>query len=378
MPNRIRILILLTVVQLLVLFTALSAQNSDKKSDPQLNINHPKNIILMIGDGMGFNHIYRAVDSASYSSATPVQLNITKFRHIALAKTNSANDKVTDSGAAGTAIATGTKTNNNSIGVDSQNKPLKSILKYAEENGLATGLVATVDITHATPASFVASVQSRYQADDIAKQFLDTEIDVFIGGGYNNFAKRKDSINYIDSLKARNYQVATSLNELKAASAEVKLAGLLYPVHAPKFSEGRGEMLSLSVNKAIDIVDNNEKGFFLMIEGSQIDWGGHDNDEPYIISELLDFDKAVGIVLDYAEKHPETLVIVTADHETGGLSLIEDLAVEGKMKVHFSTKDHSAGLVPVFAMGPGAERFSGFIDNTDIFKIMMSLYNFKY
>lgn len=378
MLNKLRFYTLFTVAQLLVISNVLTAQESDKKSGIQHTISHPKNIILMIGDGMGFNQLYKAMDSALYSSATPADLNILKFSQIALAKTNSANDKVTDSGAAGTAIATGNKTNNKAIGVGPDNVPLKSILKYAEENGLATGLVATVDITHATPASFVASVQSRYQANDIARQFLNTDIDVFIGGGYDNFAKRKDSINYIDSLKARNYNVVTSLDELKAARPTGKLAGLLYPVHAPKISEGRGDMLSIAVSKAIDIVDNNEKGFFLMIEGSQIDWGGHDNNERYIVSELLDFDKAVGLVLDYAAEHPETLVIVTADHETGGMSLIEDEAAEGRMKVHFSTKDHSAGLVPVFAMGPGAGRFSGFIDNTDIFKIMMSLYKFKY
>jgi alkaline phosphatase len=332
----------------------------------------------MIGDGMGFSHIYRTMDSVLYSSASPVDMNILRFRQIALAKTTSADNKITDSAAAGTALATGTKTNNGYLGVDTNNAPLKSILKYAEENGLATGLVATSDITHATPASFIANVQSRNQADEIARQFLFTDIDVFIGGGYNSFSVRADSINYIDSLKAHNYHVATSLNELKQFKAEGKLAGLIYPSHAPKVSEGRGDMLSYSTSLAIDLLDNNDNGFFLMVEGSQIDWGAHDNKQNYMVSELLDFDKTVGLVLDYATTHPETLVIVTADHETGGLSLIENEIVKGELKTHFSTKHHSAGFVPVFAFGPGAERFSGFIDNTDIFKIMMSLFNFTY
>lgn len=377
MLNRTIVFVLLTISQLLVVCTCLFSQNIHGKNDENLLNQHPKNIILMIGDGMGLNQIYEAMNAERSMSAATTNFNILRFKQIAFAETKSADNKITDSAAGGTAIATGTKTNNGYLGVDTNNVPVKSILKYAEDNGLSTGLVVTCDVTHATPASFIANVQSRNQADEIARQFLYTDIEVFIGGGYNSFSVRTDKINYVDSLKAHKYNVVTSLDELKLAKAKGKLAGLLYAGHAPKFSEGRGDMLSIATSKAIDILDNNSKGFFLMIEGSQIDWGGHDNNTDYMVAELLDFDKAIGIALDYAAKNPETLVIVTADHETGGLTLVENDAEKGEMKTSFSTTHHTASPVPVFAMGPGSERFSGFIDNTDIFKIMMSLYKFK-
>jgi len=341
----------------------------------QTTVNHqsqkPKNIVLMIGDGMGIAQVYAAMDSVNGN------LNILRCTNTALVKTNSANADVTDSGAAGTAIATGHKTNNKSIGVTADNVPVKSILKIAEENGLATGLVATSDITHATPASFIANVTSRYQSNEIARQFLTTDIDVFIGGGYDAFAKRKDSINFTDSLKSKNYKVVTSVDELVKTEPSGKIAGLLYPGHAPKILDGRGDMLSVSTEKALSLLEKDEDGFFLMIEGSQIDWGNHDNNYKYVISELLDFDKAVGKVLDFAVENPETLVIVVADHESGGLTLIEDETDKDKMKPSFSTDDHSAVPVALFAFGPGAEQFKGLIDNTDIFRIMLSLYDFK-
>lgn len=329
-----------------------------------------KNVILMIGDGMGIPQIYHAM------TAVADNLNIERSTNTAIVVTRSANDDVTDSAAAGTAIATGTKTNNGSIGVDANGKPLKSILKIAEENGLSTGVVATSDITHATPASFIANVANRGQASEIAAQFISSGVDVFIGGGYDTFAKRKDGKNLVDSLKAHNYQVITSPEEVASAKG-VKVAGLLYPEHAPKMIDGRGDMLSTSTAKAIEILSQNDKGFFLMVEGSQIDWGGHDNNIDYIHTELLDFDKAVGVAIDYAEKNPKTLVIVVADHETGGLTLVEHSVTKGKMEPDFSTTHHSATPVGLYAYGKGADSFKGFIDNTDIFRLMLNAYQFK-
>jgi len=365
MTNRFISLFFLIITQLF-----LTPYTSFSQSKDDAEINNRRNVILMIGDGMGISQIY------SVMAATPDKLNITRCTNTALVITSSANDDVTDSAAAGTAIATGTKTNNGSIGVDSANKPLESMLKIAERNGLSTGLVATSDITHATPASFIASVQNRGMTDDIAKQFLDTDIDVFIGGGLNAFSKRKDSINYIDSLRAADYNIATSLEELEKYHSG-KLAGLLYPEHAPKIIDGRGNMLGNATSKALELLSKNESGFFLMIEGSQIDWGGHDNDINYLQTELLDFDKAVGIAIDFAEKNPETLVIVTADHETGGLTLIESKTNKGKMNPVFSTDHHSGSPVGLFAFGKEAEKFNGIIDNTDIFKLILSTYGFN-
>lgn len=320
----------------------------------------PKNIIFLIGDGMATAQIYAAL------TVKKDNLNIAKFRCIGFHKSYSASDYITDSAAGGTAFSTGTKTKNGCLAVDSTLKVLPTILEMAEEKGLATGLVSACAVTHATPASFIAHVGSRGNYEEIAPWYLKTDIDVFIGGGLKYFNARKDSINLIDKLLAKQYQVITSLNQLDNVKSG-KLAGLLYADHPPKMSEGRGDMLAKSSTKAISLLEKNKKGFFMMIEGSQIDWAGHDNNSDYLINEMLDFDGVVGLVLDYAKKNGETLVVVTGDHETGGLTLTGGNWNDGKFTAKYSTTDHSAVMVPVFAFGPGAEEFMGFMENTDIF-----------
>ncbi|MBK6967160.1 MAG: alkaline phosphatase [Bacteroidales bacterium] len=358
----------------LTAFIILSAQSAYAQNKRVVNSvsqkNLPKNIILMIGDGMGLSQMYAAY------TATQDKLVMTRCPNIALVKTFSDSDYITDSAAAGTAIATGHKTTNGMIGMLPDKTPVTSILKYAEDNNLATGLVATSALTHATPASFIASVESRKEVEKIALQFLYTDIDVFIGGGLDNFNNRTDSLNLIDSLLFRNYQVVKTIPEMMEITRG-KLAALLYTNHAPKYSEGRGDMLSLSTSKAIDLLSSGQKGFFLMVEGSQIDWGGHDNDLDYVINETIDFDKACEVALDFAERNGETLVIITADHETGGLSIPAGDLTNGKPEGKFSTGDHSAIPVPLYAKGPGSEEFHGFIDNTDIFKTMFKLFGFE-
>lgn len=363
MIKKANITLLLLISGLIQITFAQNQSSSTTSSD------HVKNIILMIGDGMGIPQIYAAMN------AKPDNLNILRCTNTALVKTFSANDDVTDSAAAGTALATGSKTNNGSIGVSVDNKPLKSILKIAEEHQLSTGLVVTSDVTHATPAAFVACVQNRSQASEIAKQLMNNDIDVFIGGGMDQFCHRTDNLNLIDSLKVLGYQIASNIDELGEIKTG-KLAGLLYSGHAPKFLDGRGNMLPTATSKALDLLSQNDNGFFLMVEGSQIDFGGHDNNINYVLTELNDFDNAVGVVLDFAEKHPETLVIITADHETGGLSLVENSTFKGKMQPKFSTDHHSASPVALFAFGKGADQFKGMIDNTDVFKLMLSSYGF--
>jgi alkaline phosphatase len=344
---------------------ALHAQKTSKVSGRE---HLPKNIILMIGDGMGLPQMYAAYTASCGS------LHMAEFNQIALVKTLSASDYITDSGAGGTALACGIKTNNGMIGMGPDSIPVKSILKIAEDKGLSTGIVVTCDVTHATPASFIATVKSRKQAEDIAMQFLSTDIDVFIGGGRDAFANRRDSLNLLDSLAKHNYTVASTIPAMLNVN-QGKLAALLYPGHPPKFSEGRGDMLSLSTEKALELLSKNQKGFFMMIEGSQIDWGGHDNDLDYVVNETLDFDKAVGIALEFARKNGETLVIVTADHETGGLSNMEGNFETGQTGGRFTTDDHSGVPVPLYAFGPGSGNFKGLMDNTDVFRLMLQLLN---
>ncbi len=350
------------ILSIIILFITYNFITKDK--------NQAKNVILLIGDGMGATQIYVAI------SVSEKPLIIEKFKHLGFHKTYSANSYITDSGAGGTALATGAKTKNKHIGVDSLGNPLKSILVYAEENQLATGLISTSAITHATPASFIACDSSRYNYENIAKDFLDVDIDIFIGGGKNYFNKREDQLNLVDSLKKNDYQVIDGINNLDD-NMKGKFAVFTADNHNPKILEGRGDMLAVSTEKAINILSKNKKGFFLMVEGSQIDWGGHDMDIDYVVSETLDFDKAIAKALEFAIKDKETLVIVTADHETGGLTLVDGDLEKKKIGAEFSVDHHTAVMVPVFAFGPGAENFGGIYENTDIFKKMMTAFGFK-
>jgi alkaline phosphatase len=319
----------------------------------------PKNVILLIGDGMGVSHLFAAL------TANKGELYVRNFRNIGFSTTHSANKYVTDSGAAGTALAAGTKTYNGAIGVDADTVAIENIREKAEKKGLSTGVVSTSAVTHATPAAFVAHVSGRSSYEDIAADYLKTNIDVFIGGGYKHFASRKDSVDLIPELAKRGYQVITETEGLNEVGSN-KIAALLAPEHMPKILEGRGDMLKTATKTAISALNKNKKGFFLMIEGSQIDWGGHQNNTGYVVTETLDFDQAVGVALAFATKNKETLVIVTADHETGGFAVEGGNYTSGKVIGDFTSTDHTASMVPVMAFGPGAEKFRGFYDNVDI------------
>lgn len=326
----------------------------------------PKNIILIIGDGMGLAQICAAmVKNGDH-------LNIELFKHIGLSKTSSSDDYVTDSAAGATALSIGKKTYNNAIGVDKDTIARESILETAEKNGLSTGMVVTCTITHATPGSFIAHQPSRYLDEAIAADFLKTDIDVFIGGGRKYFTERKDGRNLVNELNVKGYQVKTTLEEVEKTRSG-KIAGLLYPLHPPKMSEGRGNYLERAVNACLNILGLNKKGFFMMIEGSQIDWGGHNNDGDYMMDELIDLDNTIGKVLEYAKKDGNTLVILTADHETGGLSLPHGSLKDKKIVTNYSTEEHTGIMVPVFAYGPGSEEFSGIYENTEIYVKMKKL-----
>lgn len=328
----------------------------------------------MISDGMGTGHFYAGL------TANRGQLHILNMKYMGMSKTHSSNRYVTDSAAGGSALANGKKTYNGAIGVvptaDNDTISVPSILEQAEDIGKATGLVSTSSITHATPASFIAHQLKRSMYEAIATDFLKTEIDVFIGGGYSFFAERKDQRNLIEELKDKDYTVAQTLEEV-ASFEEGNLAVLTAPQHNGKVKE-RGDILPQATEKAIEVLHNNsKKGFFLMVEGSQIDWGGHQNDISYVISEQLDFDRAVGKALEFAEKDGNTLVIVTADHETGGLTILNGNETKGYVKAEFTSLKHTGVGVPVFAYGPAAKEFIGVYENTEIYNKMAKLWRIK-
>ena len=334
------------------------------KRDESSISKQPKNIILLIGDGMGVSQLTAAIAAAG----TP--LHIESMPVAGLAKTSAYDRFVTNSPAAATAMATGIKTRSNMIGVAPDSTVVENIVEIAKRNGMSTGIVSTSSVTHATPASFVAHVPSRYLYEDIALYYLNGNVDVFMGGGLRNFAMRSDSINLLDKLRSDGFSVATSpeeMNEVKTG----RLAGLFYNNHMPKVSDGRSISLAEMTKKALELLSQNEKGFFLMVEAALIDFAGHDNDTEYTILETIDFDEAVGEALAFAAADGNTLVIVTSDHEAGGMALTGGDLKERRVDAIWSTTGHTATMVPVFAYGAGAEKFGGIMDNIELFERMI-------
>ncbi len=325
----------------------------------------PKNIILMIGDGMGLAHVFASM------TANRGHLFLENFKQIGFSRTNSSDDYITDSAAGATALSAGIKTYNGAVGVDPDKKVVPGIRELAEKKGLKTGLVSTSAITHATPACFIAHTESRGNYEDIAAQFLTTNIDVFIGGGINNFEKRKDGRNLTNELKDKGYQVLYKISDIQKVKSG-KLAGLTAESHNPIMPE-RGEMLVPATETAISLLSQSKKGFFLMVEGSEIDFLAHENITPGVVLETLDFDRAIGSALKFAASNGETLIIVTADHETGGMSINGGDYKTGMVTAKYTSGEHTGIAVPIYAFGPGAEEFTGFMENTDIAKKMMKL-----
>eukprot|EP00095_Tigriopus_kingsejongensis_P005888 maker-scaffold1398_size43383-snap-gene-0.1 protein:Tk05888 transcript:maker-scaffold1398_size43383-snap-gene-0.1-mRNA-1 annotation:"alkaline phosphatase" len=277
----------------------------------------PKNIILMIGDGMGISQI----TAGMYRNGN--KLNLERCKVIGLIKTDSENNLITDSSAGATAFATGKKTKNGMISqAMKDSSDYKTFIEYAEENKKATGIVVTSTVTHATPASFYAHFPRRYDANGpISEQFMKSGVEVLIGGGRHYFENRKDGRNLLTELKGANYTVLDTMTESFDTKEIEKQPGKLIYTKGDEHPS-RGPILPLATEKGLEILKKDPNGFFMLVEGSQIDWGGHNNDSEYIINEMLDFDNAIKKVLDFADKDGDTLVIITADHETGGYSII--------------------------------------------------------
>ena len=318
----------------------------------------PKNVIYLIGDGMGLNQLYAGM------TANGGTLNIERCTHTGLAKTYSANSYITDSAAGGTALATGSKTNNGMIGMNADSVAVKSVLSAAEEAGMATGLVATVRITHATPASFYAHQISRNMYEEIAAEMLTSGVDFFVGGGRKNFEVRKDSLNYSDSLRNVDYNIVYSIDSVQAPVL-LPFGALCADSDMPQARE-RGNFLPQAVDLAIKSLDARADGFFLMVEGSQIDYQGHGNSTEGVVDEVLDFDRAIKIALDFAERDGETLVVITADHETGGMTILNGSYADSTVVAQFNTGGHTGTMVPIYSFGPCADQFTGIMENTDI------------
>ena len=359
MKNKLLIIFVITTLSF-----AISCSN--QKADQVIEKDLPRNIILLIGDGMGLSQVSTAFFYQDKES------NFQRFETVGLIKTSSSAEKVTDSAAGATAFSTGVKTYNGAIGVNPDTIAVETIVKIVSEKGMKTGLVATSSITHATPASFYAHVKSRGMHEEIAASMLKSGVDYFAGGGLKYFNQRKDSIDYLEKLRENGFVIdTTELTPTAQLTQEKKYGYLLAKDGMPKISEGRGDFLPEATSQALSYLSQSEEGFFLMVESSQIDWGGHENNADYIIKEVLDFDKTLGVALDFAEKNGNTLVVVTADHETGGFTLASGSSYN-EIEPSFSTTGHSATLIPVFAYGPGSGQFTGIYENTEIFHKLLS------
>ncbi len=299
------------------------------------------------------------------------------FPVIGLHKATSYDNLITDSAAGATAFSCGVKTYNAAIGMDKDTLACRTILEQAEDRQMATGMVVTSPITHATPASFIAHVPVRTLNEEIAEDFMDTEIDLFIGGGQRYFERRADDRNLIKELEAKGYSIysyfTTDLSRIHRLDKKRNFAYFSADNQPVSAIQGR-TYLPYAARLAMPFLDaRSEKGFFLMIEGSQIDWGGHAKDAPMMLAELKDFDDTIKEVLKFAALDRETLVIVTGDHECGGVT-IQPGSKFKKLDLAFSTNGHTASLVPVYAYGPKAELFRGTYDNTQIyFKMVEAL-----
>lgn len=332
---------------------------------PRLKNSKAKNIILLIGDGMGMGQI----SAGTYSNNNTSHLE--RFPVIGLHKPQSSNDLITDSAAAATSFACGVKTFNKAIGMNADSIPVQTILEEAESLGLKTGLVATSTIVHATPASFIAHNNSRRDYEGIAEDFLKTDIDYFVGGGKKFFDRReKDERNLIEELTAKGYHMENYLIDFADIKSSINTHdkfGYLTADNDPlPVSKGRDYFVDASMAGIHFLKQKSNDGFFIMIESSQIDWGGHANKAEYIITEFLEFNTLIGEVLDWAEADGETLVVLTADHETGGFT-IQPGSTMDTLKTAFTSTKHSGDFIPVFSYGPQSENFAGMYENTEIY-----------
>lgn len=324
----------------------------------------PTRVILFIGDGVGTAYWTAALFAAD-------ALSVQQLPVVGLVDTRSTS-YITDSAAGATAYATGVRTYNGAIGVGPDSLPRKTVLELARERGLATGLVATSSITHATPAAFAAHVPSRAEEFEIANQIAGQDITVLLGGGRRFFdpAQRQDGRDLLGRMR-RSYTYVTSPDSLLpvANRGPARLLGLFAEQGLPP-ALGRSPSLADMTLAALAVLTRDPEGFFLMVEGSQPDWRGHENAPlQQVIDEMLDFDHAIATAIDYQRRRPETLIVVVADHETGGLALQADST--GRVVGRYTTTSHTGEMVPLFAGGPGAERFAGILTSSRVGELLM-------
>lgn len=383
-----------TILTSIFLLIGCGGDSSDTQSPNTQN--GIKNIILIIGDGMGSEHIKAArwKKVGIYGS-----LHRDELLASGMIKTSSADNLITDSAAAATAMSTGVKTDNGIVGMDPSLNELKTILEEAKEHDKSVGLVSNTQITHATPAAFAAHEASRSYMTNIALDIAGNNVDVLLGGGedeflpntisgcYNEPGERTDGRNLIDEYISNGYAYVCTDSALSSVDSEStnKLIGLFADEGLTRpFSP----TLSQMTQKSLDILSKNDNGFFLMIEGGQIDWANHSNDAFSAIEDTIDLDETVGIVNQFAKNRDDTLVIVTSDHESGGMTVsLESTGQEFEdgpyempdgtlFYVNWTTTGHTSSDVPIRASRYNSNMFDGTHENTYIYQVMKESFGF--
>ena len=377
---------------LLFKFEFYIPQETNREVKTSNDTDNKESIILMIGDGMGFEHlklarwVERGINNSLPLELLPMQLNVT---------TRSADNAITDSAAAATAMATGSKTNNGMLSISPSLEILETILEISYDLGKSIGIVTTTAITHATPAAFITHVQTRSDTTEISRQIVENStVDVLFGGGSNDFTTSQ-----LIQLEEDGYDIINNRSELMELDLN-KIIGLFASSHLP-YEKNRDQEITPSLTemttKAIEILSQDPAGFFLMVEGGRIDHAAHANDKVNVALETIEFSNAVDKAISFSKEHGDVLLIVTADHETGGLTILDEslndnvpsvnnsleenmiLRIEriNNISVDWSTTYHTNSKVPFFGYNT---EFSGLInrsviDNTDIFKIMNNYLN---
>lgn len=391
-------LTLITVVTLCLL-TTISCKTKSSKNEERA-----KYVFLFIGDGMGATHVAAAESYLSYKDGKlgGEQLTMTTFPYYGTCTTHSANYNVTCSSAAGTAIACGEKANNGTVGINKDSVEIKSVAYDLQEKGYNIGIISSVPVNHATPASFYAHSHNRSNYYEIASQIPDTEFEFFASAGFLDYKDKSGEKEPIDQvIESKGYTVCYGLEEFKSEAQGKEKVIFCQESNRQESAENyvsdakTAEDISLAQMVQLGIESlTDEEPFFIMCEGGTIDWAAHDNRTMSMITDVIDFDAAIKVAYDFYLKHPdETLIIVTADHETGGITLgcgdsaihwkemEEKWVADGKKditsaeenrrlneqcSIGWTTTGHTGGPVPVFAIGKGAEKFNGRMDNTQI------------
>jgi alkaline phosphatase len=329
-----------------------------------------RNVILFIGDGMGIGHVSAASDLLSFPGDT---LAMTDTPHVALVRSWVADNLAPDSASTGTAMATGFKTRTKAVGVLENGRVARNLFEVAQDQGLTTGVITTSGVVDATPATFTVHVEWRDDYHEIFEKMLASGTDLMIGGDWTRFSKAKKNPAYLDLLaraeelgQQHGYDVIREPNSM--ATAELPLLALFPP--RPSGGNSHGPPLATTALRGIELLRENPEGFLLLVECEITDEFGHSNDIDEVMNGMRELDEAVAAVLDETRADGDTLVVVTADHDTGTLAIIDGDYEEGLATVRWATGDHSSQWLPLFAFGPGAERFTGVLDNTEIGRLI--------